>query len=264
MDNIEWTMQSPQEDEFALCVLTLKSPCMGWFFPKRRDHYDRYLTFRDVHEHERKIWQSALLDYFTRLTWKYNLPLVCKSPPHTARIRWLLDIFPEAKFVHIRPDPYAVFVSTRKMLKTNFDLHCLQRPPIGAELDDWIIRQYRAMHDVFFEDRKLIPAGRYYELSFEQLEKNPVGELIRVYEALSLPDFSEVRPAIERYVEKNRGYQKNEFPQLSASQTERLSVEWRRCFDEWGYSRIDDIHRSHGADSIFQHIPGIKGQESSQ
>src|ERR1044071_9913544 len=48
MDNVEWDMRAPQEDESALCNLTFKSPCMGWVLLKKRDHYDRYLTFRDV------------------------------------------------------------------------------------------------------------------------------------------------------------------------------------------------------------------------
>ena len=94
MDNIEWTMQSPQEDEFALCIMTFMSPCMGWFFPDRREHYDRYLTLREVSDREVKEWQTSLTAYLTRLTWKYKRPLVLKSPPHTARIKRLLEIFP--------------------------------------------------------------------------------------------------------------------------------------------------------------------------
>ena len=96
MDNIEWTMRSPQEDEFALCIMTLKSPCMGWFFPERREHYDRYLTLRDVSDREVKEWQMSLTAYLKRLTWKYKRPLILKSPPHTARIKRLLEIFPQA------------------------------------------------------------------------------------------------------------------------------------------------------------------------
>jgi omega-hydroxy-beta-dihydromenaquinone-9 sulfotransferase len=235
MDNVEWTMRSPQEDEFALCVMTFMSPCMGWFFPKRRDHYDRYLTFRGVDEREVKQWQSAMLAYFGRLSCKYKLPLVLKSPPHTGRIRRLLEIFPGAKFVHVHRDPNAVFSSTRKMLTVNFSLHCLQRPPAAEELDEWIIRQYRAMHDAFFEDRNLIPSGHYHELSFEKLEADPIGEMQRVYEALSLPDFCYVRPALERYVDSARGYQKNAFPELPVALQRRIADAWSPCFEQWGY-----------------------------
>jgi len=38
MDNVAWTMKSPQEDEFALCVMTHMSPRMGLLFPKRRGY----------------------------------------------------------------------------------------------------------------------------------------------------------------------------------------------------------------------------------
>jgi omega-hydroxy-beta-dihydromenaquinone-9 sulfotransferase len=235
MDNVEWTMRSPQEDEFALCITTFMSPCMGWFFPKRRDHYDRYLTFRGVGEPEVARWQAAMVAFVRRLSWKYKRPLVLKSPPHTGRIKRLLEIFPGAKFVHVHREPYAVFASTRKMLTVNFAMHCLQRPPL-EDLDEWIIRQYRAMHEAFFEERRLIPPGQYHEVCFEELEADPVGQVERVYEALGLPAFSAARPALEHYVEGIRGYKKNEFPGLPAPLRRRIAGEWRACFEEWGYA----------------------------
>jgi hypothetical protein len=236
MDNIEWTMKSPQEDEFALCVMTFKSPVMGWFFPKRRDHYDRYLAFRTVAGAEVAQWQSALLSFVKRLTWKYQRPLLLKSPPHTARVRLLLELFPRAKFVHVHRHPYAVFASTRNMLRVNFAMHCLQRPPPPDDLDDWIIRQYRAMHDALFEDCRLIPPGQYHEVRFDELEADPVGQVERVYDALSLPAFSVTRPALERYVDGLRGYRKNEFPELPSALKCRIAHAWRPCFEHWGYA----------------------------
>src|SRR4051812_15814689 len=83
MDNVAWSMASPQEDEFALCVASLMSPCMGWVFPGRRTHYDRYLTFRGVPEAEVQRWREVFLRFLRKLTWKYGRPLVLKSPPHT-------------------------------------------------------------------------------------------------------------------------------------------------------------------------------------
>jgi hypothetical protein len=234
MDNIEWTMRSPQEDEFALCIMTSLSPCTGWFFPERREHYDRYLTFRGVGDDEVARWRAALVAFVRRLSWKYRRPLVLKSPPHTARVRLLLETFPDAKFVHVHRDPYAVFASTRKMLTVNFGMHCLQRPPLD-DLDEWIIRQYRAMHEAFFEQRGRIPPGQYHEVRFEALEADPVGQVRRVYEALGLPEFAAARPALERYVSGLCGYQKNRFPQLPAALRRRLAEEWRVCFEQWGY-----------------------------
>src|SRR5437899_1807668 len=48
MDGMEMTLASPQEEEFAMCASTWKSPCMGWVFPRQREQFAKYLTFRGV------------------------------------------------------------------------------------------------------------------------------------------------------------------------------------------------------------------------
>jgi omega-hydroxy-beta-dihydromenaquinone-9 sulfotransferase len=236
MDNVEWSLRSPQEDEFALCVASLKSPCLGWLFPQCRAHYDRYLTFREVSEDEIEHWREAFLQFLQKLTWKYGRPLLLKSPPHTGRIRQLLTMFPQARFVHIHRDPYAVFPSSRRTFRVNSELNGLQRTREREdEFDDWILRQYRALYDAFFEERGLIPAGHYHEVGFEGLESDPIGEVGRIYEALDLPDFRHVEPELRRYVDSIAGYTKNTFPSLPADLRRRIANEWRPCFEEWGY-----------------------------
>lgn len=240
MDNIEWTMKSPQEDEFALCITTFKSPYMGWFFPNSRHHYDRYLTFQDVSDDEIDCWKAGLVAFLRRLTWKLKRPLILKSPPHTGRIKHLLDLFPDAKFVHIHRNPYSVFESTCRMLTINFQMHCLQRPPLST-LDDWILSQYRTMYESFFDERRLIPAGQYHELSFEDLEQDPLGQIQSLYSALGLPDFAETLPGLRDYVRSVEGFQKNIFPALELERCRRIAQEWKFCFEEWGYSLDLDI-----------------------
>ncbi len=144
MDNMQWNLQSPQEDEFALCASTLKSPCMGWIFPRRRGRFEKYLTWRGVADSEIAEWQAAFELFLTKLTFKYGRPLILKSPPHTCRIGLLLRIFPDARFVHIHRNPYVVFQSSKRMFQVNGNWHCLQRPR-ADDLDDWVIRQYREM-----------------------------------------------------------------------------------------------------------------------
>jgi omega-hydroxy-beta-dihydromenaquinone-9 sulfotransferase len=237
MDNIEWTLQSPQEDEFALQVLTGMSPCMGWTFPSRREHYDQYLTFRDAPRTELDEWQRAFMEFMRKLTWKYRKPLVLKSPPHTARIALLLQLFPQAKFVHIHRNPYAVFPSWKHTITVNMELQRLQNPRL-EELDEYILSRYRAMYDAFFDERGLIPAGRYCEIGYEELERDPMGVLRSIYTALDLPDLDTASPALLRYLDSIAGYQKNEFRPLPESLRQRIRHEWRRCFEEWGYDRL--------------------------
>ncbi len=234
MDNVEWTMQTPQEDEFALCITTLKSPYLGWFFPKRRAHYDRYLTLETVSATELQQWKEGLRSFMRRVTYKRQRPLVLKSPPHTCRIKYLLELFPEAKFVHIHRNPYDVFQSTRKMLLENFKLQNLQTPHVH-DLEDWILAQGRTMYDRFLVERHLIPVRHLHEIAYEDLERDPVGQLRRIYEALSLPAFAEAQPALETYVQSLSGYQKNRFAEMPRALKHRIASEWQACFAEWGY-----------------------------
>lgn len=235
MDNIEWNIRSPQEDEFALCVATGMSSYLGWVFPRRIDHYQKYLTLRGASEDEIAQWKAALAWFLKKLTWKYGKPLVLKSPTHTCRVKVLLEMFPAAKFVHIRRDPYAVFQSTRRMYQTNFRVLRLQSPAL-SDLDDRLIKQYQEVHDAFFEEVPLIPEKQFHELGFEELEANPIGQMERLYEALSLPNFCEVEPELRRYVESIAGYAKNEFSEMPADLKRKVAQEWKPCFERWGYA----------------------------
>jgi hypothetical protein len=219
---------------FALCCLTRRSSIMSLAFPRRAAHYDRYLTFRGAPPGEVAAWKAALQWFVQKLSLKYGRPLLLKSPGHTCRIKMLLELFPGAKFVHIYRDPYAVFLSTRHMMRKAWPWWCLQRPD-ERNLDDRIVSQYKEVFEVFFEERGLIPPGHLHEVCFEELEKEPIGQLRRLYERLDLPDFAPVEPALREYLRSLAGYQKNTFPELSAEVRERLAREWRRCFEEWKY-----------------------------
>ena len=234
VDNMAHNFGTPYEDEFAACVTTRCSPYLTWAFPRRADHYDRYLTFREVPEAEVVKWKEALLRFFKKLTWKYGRPLVLKSPPHTARIKLLLAMFPEARFVHIHRNPYVVFQSTKHLNLFAQPFYAFQRCD-AQRLEARILRQYREMYDAFFEERGLIPKGHFHEVGFEDLEHDPVQNMQTLYEALALSDFNVVEGPLRRYVESLAGYRKNTFPELSVELRQRIARDWRRGFEEWGY-----------------------------
>lgn len=235
MDNVEMTIAAPQEEEFALCAMTFMSPCIAWIFPRQKEQFEKYLTFHNVDPAEVVQWRDAFHTFLKKLQWRDNRPLVLKSPPHTARIRLLLDLFPNAKFIHIHRDPFPVFQSTRRTFQIVAPWHSLQKLDV-PDLDDWLIRQYRMMYDAFFEDRSLIPTGNYAEVAFEQLERDPIGEIRKIYQTLNLPDFAVFEPTLRKYVNSLAGYQKNTFPNLDPNFKTCLHREWHKCFDEWSYA----------------------------
>jgi hypothetical protein len=235
MDNVSFGVAEPQEDEFALAAL-IGGFSLGWAFPRRAGFYDRYLTLRGASASELAEWKAALTWFLQKMTFKCGKPLVLKSPGHTCRIKVLLEMFPEAKFVHIRRNPLDVFRSTEHLMRNGVTpVWPLQRPDF-RDLDDRILRQYKEVYDAFFEERGLIPKGRFHEISFEELEADPLGQVRGIYEALALPDFGHVEPSLRRYLESLSGYKKNTLPELPPDLRERIAGEWRRAFDEWGYS----------------------------
>jgi hypothetical protein len=234
IDDMSLDASLPLEDEFATRG-TLCSPFLRWAFPGWTEHYDRYLTFRGVPEEEVAEWKAALLLFYKKLSWKYGRPLVLKSPPHTCRIGLLLEIFPDARFVHIYRNPYAVFQSTKRQSLLSLRATRLQEAR-SLDVDAWIIHRYRVMYDAFFDERPLIPEGRFHEIRFEDLERDPVAQMRGIYEHLGIPGFEEFRPSLETYVRSRSSYRKNEYQTLPTSLRREISQSWRRSFDEWNYA----------------------------
>jgi hypothetical protein len=225
----------PNEDQNALCAATVLSPYLGWVFPKGEDRYEQYLTFREVPSEEIARWKKAVLRFFQKLTFRYQKPLILKSPPNTGRIGLLLDLFPDARFVHIHRHPYDVFRSTQRLNRQTwkyFNLHS----PDKELLDTRILRQYSLMYDAFFDERARIAPDRYCEVSYERLEANPIGEVEAIYQRLHLPDFEEARPGLVRYVHAQSGYRKNEHAEIPQAVRQRIAQSWQRSFREWNYA----------------------------
>jgi len=235
IDNMSFDADIPGEDEFATCG-TLRSPFLASAFPRQAEHYDRYLTFRGVPEEEVAEWRAALIRFYKKLTWKYGLPLVLKSPPHTCRIRLILEMFPDARFVHLHRNPFAVFQSTSRQTLISLRATQLQSAH-SLDLNARIIRIYRTMYDSFFEEKHVVPKGRFHELGFEELERDPVGQVKKIYERLDIPGFEEFEPSLKRHLASVSGYRKNEYPELPTAMRERIARAWERGFEEWGYPR---------------------------
>lgn len=231
MDNVKYGVGEPQEDEFALAASGLSFQ-LGIIFPRTGDYYRRFLTLDDTTPSELAAWKSALMTFLSKLTIKYKRPLVLKSPGHTARIKVLLDLFPEAKFVHIHRHPYEVFQSANHTLQKTRHLSALQN---GVHDTDLVIRDYSEIVDSYFEQRHLIPKGNLCEVAFEELQRDPLTELRKVYENLQLPRFDYVESRLTEYVRALAGYERNRFADLPKDIRNRLAHEWKRVFEEWGY-----------------------------
>jgi hypothetical protein len=235
-DEVALGVGVPSEDEVALGTMTGLSPYMGWYFPRDRADYDRCLTFRGVPDEDVARWGHALTTFLKKLTLRHDRPLILKSPPHTARIRLLLGLFPDARFVHIHRDPFQVFRSTRHMIRSVQPVFRLQGCP-PQDGDDTILGVYTEMYDAYFEQRGMIPGGRLCDVGYEDLERDPIRVVGSIYGSLGLAGFEDLRPRLETYLGSIAGYRKNQLLGLAEPLRLRIAQEWGQSFDEWGYER---------------------------
>ena len=168
MDNMEMGLREPAEDEMALAILSLRSNMLSWTFPRNADRYDRFLDFQGVPESDRQHWKTHLDRFVRKITLRNGkLPLL-KSPNHTARIQLILELYPRAKFIHIRRNPYDVYRSLVHMARQVIPVWGLQTYP-SETISDMVIAIYRQLYAAFFEQVPLIPQGQFHEIAYEDL-----------------------------------------------------------------------------------------------
>ncbi|MFO0910960.1 MAG: sulfotransferase [Isosphaeraceae bacterium] len=238
-DNMTVDPTVPSEDEIAIAIHSGRSPYMAFAFPRDSASYQKYLTLENLDPSERVRWKRSLLAFLKRVTWKTGKPLLLKSPPHTARVKYLLELFPDARFVHIHRNPYEVFLSTRRLHQKLTPYFALQRWD-DSQFDDAIIRTYQEMHDSLLDQTSLIPPGQFCEISFEELEREPMTTLSQIYRTLELPGFDALAPRFEAYLDSLRDYQKNRHPGLPVETRRRLDQAWSRFFLAWGYPQLGE------------------------
>lgn len=236
MDNMEMSLSEPHEDEMALAIMTQRSNMLAWIFPERAKEYEKFLSFAEATEADRGAWKAALAWYVRKIAYSTGKQVVLKSPNHTARIKLILETFPDAKFLHIRRHPYDVYRSMCHMAGNVIPMWGLQAYRHNR-IPRMVIEWYAELYDSFFDALPLVPAGQYFELKYEELAADPVNQIEAAYGALGLPDFAAARAGVEAHVATQKAYQKNKHADLDAATREKLARKWRRCFEAWDYAQ---------------------------
>ena len=235
-DNMELKVDLPQEEEFALSNMMPYTYYNFWFFPKRWLEYcDRYLTFNQITEEERQTFMRVFERLVKVSLWNTGgTQFLSKNPPHTGRIKTLLEMFPNAKFIYLMRNPYTVFESTRSFFTNTIQPLRLQEIT-DAEIEANVIEVYRRLFDKYEEEKHLIPEGNLIEVKFEDFEHNAYEMTEEIYRSLKLPGFEAAKEDIERYLGKKKGYKKNQY-KYEQRTIDLVEKNWGMALKEWGYS----------------------------
>ncbi len=159
--------------------------------------------------------------------------LVLKGPPHTCRVKTLLEMFPDALFVHIVRDPYTVFPSTVHTWKRLYKYHGAQVPRY-EDIEEHVFETFNHMYEVFQQDRELIADSRLCEVRYEDLVRDPIGQMRMLYEHLGLGEFELVLPMLRRYVSKTADYRTNRYS-ISPDVHRQVTQRWHGYIERYGY-----------------------------
>lgn len=234
MDNVEVGWDRPQEDEFALCNMGIPSPYHSWMFPNVPHQYPEYMNMDGVPPKALAQWKQAILWFLKCLTLINPKRIVLKSPPHTGRVRVLKELFPDAKFVHIVRDPHVLFASTVHLWKRLSRDEGLQTPTYEG-LEEEIFERFDLMYTAYRRDRSLLGANQLSEVRYEDLVKDPIGEMRRIYEELDLGEFDRLLPALEQYTAGHSDYKRNRY-EIAPETRAEIARRWKAYMDEYGYT----------------------------
>ncbi len=233
MDNVKAGWDRPQEDEFALCMMGQPSPYLTIAFPNRPPMDEAAYDLEGLPPRALAGWKRAFLRFLKQITFRNPKRLILKSPPHSCRIKTLLELFPDARFVHIVRDPYVVFPSTVNLWKALYRDHGMQQPTF-AGLDEYVLRTFTHFYKRIDAGRALVAPSRFYELHYEDLVRDPAGQMKALYRHLELGDFENVRPRLEAYLASLKGYETNRY-QLSPERRAEITRRWGDVIRKYGY-----------------------------
>ena len=241
IDNIPLSMDNPEEEDLAIANMSPYSYLHMYSYPRRATYFfETYITyFGNLPKSTIDKWKKVYLLILRKATLKAGgKRLIIKNCADSARIKALLELFPDAKFIHIYRNPYNIFRSTQHLYRVVMERTQLQEVGQG-EHENWVLRFYAQLMQKLLADKSLIPAGNLVEVKYEDLDKEPLAQLRKIYETLSLPGFAEAEPAFRAYLDSISGYQKLAHKQLDDSAITKINRNWQFAFDALGYKRIE-------------------------
>lgn len=235
MDNVEASLDAPQEEEIAVANLCPYSFMHHMGFPRKTIEYlEKYCLLETIPEHELKARTEVYLRVLKKATYlSGGKRLLLKGPISTGQIKYLLSLFPQAKFIHIHRNPYQLFPSVGNLGRKLQQAHILQDISDDEGVDN-IFTVYIRLMKKFLAEKHLIPAGNFIEVSYEQLDEQPLQTLEQIYSTLNLPGFEAKRRQFENYIKVLGHYEKNNLP-LADKYLQRINDECAFAFGEWKY-----------------------------
>jgi len=239
-DNIKIDASAPTEEEHPLTNLTEKSGMQSFFFPRNRTYFDKFNLFKNAKKHEINNWKRTYHKMLCQISLYQgkDKQLLLKNPHNTGRIKILLELYPNAKFIFIHRNPYDVFLSNVHLYNSTIKTQFLQEFN-QEEIEKRVIYCYETTLKQYIADRELIPSDNHIEISYQELAEEPTKTIQKIYKKIQLGDFKKVENKIIDYLNSLGNYKTNQFKKPEQHLIEKINERWEFSFKEWNYNMIN-------------------------
>jgi len=235
-DDIAIGADLPQEEEYGMGNLSPYSFYNGWCFPKNLHYYYNFVLMENVSKHTVENWKKIYLYYLKKLTLSHQgKQLVLKNPANTPRVKLLLEMFPDAKFVHIYRNPFHTFLSMMRDIEKEMTLYCVQKPLDVSTFETAMVNLYNRMFEKFFSEKLHIPNGNLIEIRYEDLTVNPLQEIEKIHHMLELPGFEVYQDNFKKYIDTQRNVATHKYT-FDEEIKKKIYKHFKTTIDLWGYT----------------------------
>jgi len=236
MDNVPMHPDFPQEDQYAVGAFSPYSYYHGWCFPKNMSFYNRFVLMENVSDYDIQRWKDIYLYLLKKATISVGgKRLVLKNQDNTAKVKLLLELFPDAKFVLIQRNPYDLYYSMLKFMRIVIPLYCVQNPPPFNAVEDSMMDLYSKMFRKYLQERSLIPKGNLVEAKYEDFIREPIKMIQRIYSELNLDGFTVSKAAFETYLKNQESFNGESYI-ISDEVREKVDRRWGFLKEAFDYS----------------------------
>ncbi|MDY5975732.1 MAG: sulfotransferase [Anaerovoracaceae bacterium] len=235
MDNMEYTVDLPMEDLYALSTISTEAFNHMIGFPGNAKRYIDTLYTRELPEDMQRRWRKNY-DYILRkLTYvKKGKRLMLKSPDNSCHIAEFSDLYPGTKYILMCRNPYKVIPSIMKTFKDMTALMTFEKMPEDEDIEYYTFEIFEKLNKIMIDDIRSIPEGDIVTVHHEDFAREPMKVLEDVYRNLGLEGFEEARPYFEKYRESQKDYRPNRL-ELEPGLKKKINERCAFYFDYFGY-----------------------------
>jgi hypothetical protein len=240
-DNVKLSPDFPQEEEFALANMTISSFYHFFYFPRKNDMlYQNYVRFDSSSKESIKKFQDKYKELLCKAALNSKKErVIIKNPMNTGKVKMLLQMYPDAKFIHIHRNPVITYLSTYKFFTALLPTTALESYR-DQEIKTYIIRNYKNLMQDYLESLKMIPPENLLDIRYEEFEKDNLGHLKEIYQKFQLRSWDEAESYFKLYISRQKHYEKNKH-KIKKKELDIILKEWEFSMKAFGYTRPDNV-----------------------